>query len=143
MFPAKIQNAIKLPLIIATVAVFIFGSFCAGIFHKNSTLDIHSNKNIVLPIGGEQPCCGGIMSISQHIQTWKNTFLAVPQYLRGDFVSMVLSLFLALAFLRYFFPNIQILSIKLKLYTQSRFLTLVFDPLKLAFADGICNTKLY
>ena len=96
-------------------------------------------------MASEQQCCG--TSISHHFNTWKNITLAVPDKVRDSLMLLALGLSLILggSWLslrhRYPLPNLDIL--RLRLYIRQNPDLLLFNHLKLAFARGILNPKIY
>ena len=98
-----------------------------------------------ISMASEQECCG--TSISHHFDTWKNITLAVPDKVRDSLMLLALGLTLILggSWLslrhRYLLPNLDIL--RFKLYIKQNPDLLLFNHLKLAFARGILNPKIY
>ncbi len=142
MFIMAIKKIIKPSLVFIAIAALILGFFCVGMFQKTSTI-VQGAGMTDMSVGGEQTCCGG--SMSQHMQSWTNTFLATPNDLRSNSALLVLSLLAALIFIHSIFkrtrPDSPLLSINLYLRQQPNLFA--FDPLKLAFAKGILHPKLY
>ncbi len=133
----------KLLIMFSTIGALILGFFCVGMFHKTSMKMDGMDPSAMVSIKGEQTCCGG--SMSQHIQSWTNTFLTIPQDLRNNFTLLALGLLLALVFVRSLFSYTatdQRLLVD-NLHLRQRPSLLAFNPLKLAFARGILNPKLY
>lgn len=103
------------------------------------------NTSTIVPSTNEEGCCGGVMTRLQHIQSWLNTFLAIPEYLRSNFMPEMLRILLALAFIKSLFSNTKAV-LKLLTFKSYRRLSpdlFIFDSLQPAFAKGILNTKLY
>ena len=143
MFFSSTKNIIKLPIIIVTTIAIVFGFFCVDMF-RHSPMEM-DNINIleVASINSEQTCCGG--TISQHIQSWTNTFLITPSHLRDNFALLILILLAVLVFLKSPLPYTltdQKLIVS-KLYLHKRFNFIIFNPLELAFSKGILNPKIY
>ena len=143
MFPLRISTSIKIPIILSVISALLFGFLCVGMFHKASVAMERMDVSGITAVAGEQTCCGGTMS--QHMQSWTNTFLMTPNDLRNNFALLALVFLAALLFIRALFPYTPIdqgiLTGNLYLRERSRFLA--FDPLKLAFAQGILHPKLY
>ena len=83
------------------------------------------------------------MSVNEHIATWQQSFLGVPA---KSSVLILASLLLAFAVVPFAKPFSQVKQSK----TAARFLfylrsiaNKIFDPLLLAFSDGILNPKIY
>ncbi len=142
IFP-KIFPFLKITIILTVMLSLLFGFFCIGMFQKTSmtleSMDMFGRTAVT----SEQTCCGG--SLSQHIQSWTNTFLTTPNDLRNNFTFLTLVFLASLIFLRALFPYIhidkRILTDYLYLLKKPSFF--VFDPLKQAFSRGILHPKLY
>ena len=143
---SRIQKVIKFPVSLLIIWALLFGFVCIGMFHESSMdMDTMTPNPTLISITGEQSCCGTTMS--QHIQSWKNTFLAVPQGFRDALTLLALGLALALAYSWFSFrdryplldPDIG----GLRLYVRQNPDITLFNHLKLAFARGILNPKLY
>lgn len=93
---------------------------------------------------GEE-CCGA--SILHYFDTWKNITLTVPDKVRDSLMMLALGLALILggSWLslrhRHLLPNLNVL--RLQLYIRQNPDLLLFNHLKLAFARGILNPKIY
>lgn len=141
----KNQNIIKIPIVVVAVVTLLFGSFCFGMSHKSSTEMVMTETSITnITVMNSQPvCCGEAMS--QHVKSLANTFLAIPHDLRNNLVLFALTLFLTFVLMRSLFSSmttdLQLLSGQLYLRQKSKLF--VFNPLELAFARGILNTKVY
>lgn len=134
---------LKFPLFSTILFGLIFGFLCVGMFHKTSMTMESMDPSAMLSVKGEQTCCGGNMS--QHIQSWTNTFLTIPQDLRNNLALLALGFLLALVFIKSLFSYTttdQRLLVD-RLYLRQRPNLLVFNPLKLAFSRGILHPKLY
>jgi|SRR3989338_10521252 len=145
MLSSKIKNLIKLPIILVTIGALVLGFFCVGMFNKSATHTAMLGDTPSLSMASGQECCGP--SISHHFDTWKNIALAVPDKVRDSLMLLALGLALILggSWLslrhRYLLPNLDIL--RLRLYTRQNPDLLLFNHLKLAFARGILNPKIY
>lgn len=138
----NIQNQIiKFTVLLSTILVFVFGSFCSGMLHKASTPATVYSLGIS-PIASEH-CCGDSMTVFQHVQSALNIFLATPRDIGNDDIFLLLILMFTLVFFRKAELDIQknLKSLRLPFLPNSH--PFVSDPLKLAFADGILNTKRY
>ncbi len=143
MVPLKIQNAIKLPVVFLTVIMLVFGFFCVGMFHKSAMTMENMNIEGAITVQGEQTCCGN--SISHYMQPWTSTFLAIPREARDMLVLFALGLLFAYAAIRTLFaqksPND--LTFSYKQYLRHHPNLFAFHPLRLAFARGILNPKVF
>lgn len=142
---SQIQKVIKFPVFLLTVWALLFGFICVGMFHEPSMrMDMTSNPTLTA-IAGQESCCG--TNVSQHIQSWRNTFLAVPQGIRDALTLLALGLILILGYswasLRNRRPSIDLDIGRLRLYIRQNPELVLFNHLKLAFARGILNPKIY
>lgn len=141
----NIQKLIILPVVLLTTWALLFGFFCVGMFHEKSMyMDIPSAQ-AMLSAQSEESCCGTTMS--QHIESWRSTFLAVPQAVRDTLTLLALGLALVFAYswisFRYRYPTLDPDIGGLRLYVQQNPDIAIFNHLKIAFARGILNPKLY
>ncbi len=145
MSPLKLQRLIKLPIILSTILVLVFGFFCVGMFSKSATHMTVAEDTSSMSMTSAQECCGS--SIPRHFDTWKNISLAVPDRVRDTLILLALGLALILGSSwlslrhRYPFPNLDIL--QLRLYIKQNPNLVLFNHLKFAFARGILNPKIY
>ena len=143
---SKIQKVIKFPVSLLIIWALLFGFVCVGMFHEPSMdMDTMTPNPTLMAITGEQSCCG--TNMSQHIQSWTDTFLAVPQAVRDSLALLALGLTLILAYSwlshRDRYPSLDPDIGGLRLYVQQNPDIAIFNHLKLAFARGILNTKVY
>lgn len=140
------QKLISLPIVFLTIWGLLFGFLCVGMLHNSSMkMNTMTTNSTLTAITAEESCCGTTMS--QHIQSWKNTFLAVPQGFRDALTLLALGLALAFAYSWFSFrdryplldPDIG----GLRLYVRQNPDVILFNHLKLAFARGILNPKIY
>lgn len=142
-FRVKIQNIIKFPVVFLTITTLVFGFFCIGMFHEPAEKMENMNVAGVTAIQGKQGCCG--VSVSQHMQSWANTFLTIPREARDLLTLFALGLLLAFVVIRNIFaqkpPNDFAFSYRQYLRHHPNLFAL--QPLRLAFARGILNTKVF
>lgn len=140
----SIRQSLKLPVILLTMWALLFGFFCTGMFHKNTMpMEGMGNTSAVVAIAGEQHCCGSTMS--QHMESWKNTFLAAPQLIRGNLILSLLGLLLTSVFIRLTtrFALADQQTLNYRFYIRDNPNLALFSHLRLAFARGILNPKIY
>ncbi len=142
---SNIQKLIRLSVVLLTMWALLFGFLCIGMFYERSMHMDMSNTQTVLSMTSGESCCGTTMS--QHIESWKNTFLALPYVVRDSLILLTLGLTLILAYSwlsfrdRYSTPDPDVGL--LRLYIRQNPNIVIFNNLKLAFARGILNPKLY
>ncbi|SRR5581483_10264548 len=143
MFLVKIQKFIKIPVTLITIGILLFGFVCLGLFSK--TMNMSSMDMGMTSSPHEQPCCN--LGTAHHMDSWKNIILVAPDKMRDVF--KLLAFGLALVFgcrwlsLRYrpHLPDPD--TVRLRLYLKENPGLLLFSHLKLAFARGILNPKIY
>ena len=93
----------------------------------------------------QQECCN--TSISKNIDSWKDIVLTLPDKMRDTWALLMLGLVLIFAFswtpLWNRRPTIDLDIGRLRLYIREHPDLILFDHLKLAFARGILNPKIY
>ena len=142
---SNVQKSIRLPVVLLTMWTLLFGFLCVGMFHEKSVhMDI-SGTQAMLSMASEESCCGTTMS--QHIESWKSTFLIAPQAVRDSLALLAFGLALVLVYSWFSFqdryPTLNPDIGGLRLYVQQNPEIAIFNHLKLAFARGILNPKLY
>lgn len=146
MFLSKIQKVIEFPVFLLTVWGLLFGFICVEMFHEPSIgMDTTISNQTLVAIAGEENCCG--TNMSQHIQSWRDTFLATPQGVRDALALLALGLILILGYSQVSLwnrhPPIDLDISRLRLYIKQNPNLILFNHLKLAFAHGILNPKIY
>ena len=126
--------------ILVTILALAFGLFCTGRVHDSSMRQINADNTSTM-ISGEsiRACCRGI---SQHIEPWKNLTLSNFNNIRDILVLLTISLALASFLPQWSNRDKQRYSL-FKFYIRQHPDLLAYDPLKLAFAKGILNPKVY
>ena len=137
---------IKFPIILATLGVLTFGFVCTGMASHTSMHDTAMNYvGVTISGADQQECCN--TSISKNIDTWKNIVLTVPDKMRDVLSLLVFGLAFVLGYgwlslwnrrpLRD--PDVE----RLHLYIRQNPDLIFFNHLKLAYARGILNPKIY
>lgn len=124
----------------------LFGFICVWMFHKSSMgMGTITSSPTLVAIAGEESCCG--TNMSQHIQSWRDTFLVVPQGVRDTLTLLTLGLALVYSYSRFSFRDRHLVFDPdvggLRPYVLQNPDILLFNHLKLAFARGILNPKIY
>lgn len=134
---------IKPLVIFVTLAALVLGFFCVGMFDKTSVAMERAHSKTAMSIEAKESCCGDTMS--QHMQSWTNTFLTTPNNLRDSLALLALIFLVSFVFVgsRFSFASIDQLLLSSKLYLRQRLNLFIFNPLRLAFAKGILHPKLY
>jgi len=143
MFFPQIQKAIKFPIALTTILVLVLGFFCMGLFHKMPIPTEGMSTINMVSVQSDPSCCG--MSISQHMDSWKLISQSIPRDARDILILFTLGLVAFFAVLRppltYKLPSLDF--IRYRAYLRLHPDLLSFHHLKLAFARGILNTKIY
>ncbi len=141
----NIQKLIILPVVLLTTWTLLFGFLCVGMFYEKSMHMGISNTQTVSSMTSEESCCGTTMS--QHIESWRSTLLALPQGFRDSLTLFALGLALVFAYslisFRDRYPSFDSDAEGLRLYVQQNPDIAIFNQLKIAFARGILNPELY
>lgn len=91
---------------------------------------------------GQQTMCQ--MNITDHIAQWQQAFLGIPT--KGNTIALAILLFAVvfIAFVKPFFQLEKLTELAARLFAHHKAnLAKVFDPLLVAFSDGILNPKIY
>jgi hypothetical protein len=138
------MQKLKLLIVLIILVVLIFGSICIGALSHASkhTLADSIGVTILMPTDNQE-CCK--TSISEHIQSWKSTILILPSEARNGLILLLLELATTFAFVgvwfKYGLDDYKQLSFKF--YERGNPERALFNELKLAFARGILNPKIY
>ncbi len=143
MFFHRIQKAIKFPTTFITMLVLVFGFFCMGLFHKMPMPMEGMGATSMVSMQSDPSCCG--MGISQHIDSWKLISQSIPRDARDILILLALGVVAFFTFwrlpLNYKLSDLDF--IRYRAYLRLHPDLLSFHHLKLAFARGILNTKIY
>lgn len=84
------------------------------------------------------------MSITEHVAKWQTTFTGVPMQTELAVLALVLLAVALIPFAKPFseLKNLPALTARIRAYQRAYFAK-IFDPLLLAFSDGILNPKIY
>lgn len=143
MLSTNLQNSIKLAITPLAIVAVILGSFCVGMSHKPEVAMENMNTAGVAVVQSEQTCCGG--SISKHVQFWTSTFLTIPREGRDMLTLFALGPLFAFMVVRSIFaqkPSHEF-NFSYRQYLRHCLNLFALQPLRLAFARGILNTKVY
>lgn len=141
MFLYSIKKFLKFSILLITLGIVAFGFLCTGVFHSGmrmSAMDMGS-----VSAQQDQQCCN--LGPAHQFDTWKNVILVAPDKIRDTLILLALGLILAFGYSWYsalthrpqFEPDIG------RLYTKQNPDLILFNHLRLAFARGILNPKLY
>lgn len=132
----------KLPqfaVIFIAITTLALGSFCIGMLH----LAVVETKVMnALAITNEERCCSTTMS--QYIAVWKNNMLAIVKGMR-DTTLLALGFLLIIISTHFLFNRHKRDRLRLlyKLYSRQNPAVYIFSQLKLVFAQGIPNPKVF
>ena len=99
----------------------------------------------IMSLQHQQPCCN--LGISRHMDLWKNIILIAPDKTRDILLSLALGLVLAFGYSWFSFrhhpftPHPHMM--QLRIYKKENPDLFAFYNLKLAFARGILNPKVF
>lgn len=140
---SRILKITKLPITLITIGILLFGFLCTGMFSKAS-MNMPVTGMTVMS-GHDKACC--TLGVAHHIDSWKNIILTVPDKTRDALALLALGLALVLGYswisLWNRRPSIDLDVGRLRLYERDNPNIILFNHLKLAFARGILNPKIY
>ena len=122
---------------------FVFASFVfASLFGMGISMEMKDGQMSSCPfVASQASICQ--MSVTEHISQWQQAFLGIPT--KTNLLALAL-LLLAVFVIPFAKPLTKIkqneLAIRLISYCKTA-ATKIFDPLLLAFSDGILNPKIY
>jgi hypothetical protein len=144
MFFSFIQKKVKISLILLVVGVLVFGFVCTGFFNKTS-MDMSAMDTGMMSSEHEQSCCN--LGAANHMNSLRDVALIAPDKTRDTLTLLALGLALLLGYgfahIWNHRPPIDHDVGHLRLYIKSHPELVLFDHLKLAFARGILNPKIY
>lgn len=91
---------------------------------------------------GQQAICQ--MNITEHITKWQQAFVGIPT--KGDTLALAILLFavVLISFVKQLFQLEKLTELAGRLFAYCKInLVKVFDPLLIAFSDGILNPRIY
>ena len=135
------EKLIKFPVVLTTLGMLVFGFFCVGLFHKMPMEEVGATSMVSMQV--YPSCCS--MGISQHIDSWKLLSQSLPRDARDIITLFALGLITLVARWR---PLLARKFSEVDLIAYSSYLRrnpglINFHHLKLAFAKGILNPKVY
>lgn len=137
-----IKKLFKFGMSFVVGSALLLGFFCIGMFHETS-MRLETSDRTMMAIASEKHCCGSTMS--EHITTWKDTFLVVSREMRDALALFVLGLILGFVFIRSSFNHAHSDrgSLSYRLYLRQNPDIFIFNHLRFAFARGILNQKVF
>lgn len=136
-------KTLRLTIILMTIGILLFGFLCTGMFSKAPMK--MSQMDMGVMTSHDQSCC--TLSVARQIDSWKNIVLTLPDKMRDAWT--LLMLYLALIFVYSWVslwngrPSIDLNVGRLRLYERDNPDLILFNHLKVAFACGILNPKIY
>jgi hypothetical protein len=132
----------KVPATLVVVGVLIFGFLCTGIFHKGP-MNMSSMDMGAVSSQQEQQCCN--LGSAHQFDSWRSVILVTPDNTRNSLILLALGLALILGYSLSSFwnrkpqfePDIG------RLYIKENPDLILFNHLRLAFARGILNPKVF
>lgn len=133
----------KLTLILTLLGMLIFGFVCSGMASHASMHGDMNSMAVMQTAGSQQKCCNA--SISKHIESWKSTLIIVPHEIRDRLLLLILVLAIVLIVSRLRFQHnfTDLHWLSYGMYARDNPNLALFNHLKLAFARGILNPKVY
>lgn len=142
-FLLKSGNSIKFPIVFITAMVISFGFFCTEFFHEEPIKTNDMAPTGMVYMQAEPSCCS--LSVSQHMDSWKLVEQVIPRDVRNILVLLALGLVTLVAMWRPLLvsksPDLDFIAHRLYLRSNPDLINL--NQLRLAFARGILNPKVY
>lgn len=136
-----VYMVIKFLIVLVTAGILTLGFACTGTIGHTSTYNAPMNSAMVMSIDNQECCNAGI---SKHIESWKRALLLPPREVRDALLSLALALvaaFVSACRRVHFFNDRR--QLFYGLYTRDNPDLTLFNHLKLAFARGVLNPKIY
>jgi hypothetical protein len=134
----------KIPVILITIGILIFGFVCTGMLSKPS-MEMSAMDMGVMSSEHDGSCCS--LGTAHHINSLRDVVLISPDRTRDALALLALGLTLLLGYgLTHIWNRRSPIDHdvgRLYFYIKSRPEIALFDHLKLAFARGILNPKIY
>ena len=143
MLSLSTLKLLKLPVVLIILGVLTFGFICTGMAsHASMHGTDMDSPEVVMSGANQQECCN--TGISKNIESWKSTLLVAPRAVK-DGLLLLLGLATAFAFmgLRFIHNPDNREQLSYRFYIRDNPDLILFNHLKLAFARGILNPKLY
>jgi hypothetical protein len=126
-------------LIIFVLALFVFVSLL-GI---GMGMEVRDGQMSSCPLmaSGASLCQ---MSVTEHISKWQQAFLGVPSKTNFLAFALLLAAAVPITFAKSLFQHKKLTELAARLFTYHKeHLVRIFDPLLIAFSDGILNPRIY
>lgn len=141
------QRKLAFLTILIIIGVLLFGFVCTGMFSKTSISVSAIGISTISSKHQKQCCTAGVSSVSKHIISWSDIALTQPNQLRDVWTLLLLSLTLIFGYSWISFwnrrPPAELDIGRLCHYIRENPDIATFNHLKLAFARGILNPKIY
>ena len=142
MFLSNLSKTSKLFLALVISSVLVFGFVCVGMV-KHASMHIDLNHMQTNFVSNQQECCN--TGISNHIQSLKDTLLVMPREMRDGLLILILGIITTLVIglykSRHHAPDYSLQFYRL--YARDNPDLPLFNHLRLVFARGILNPKVY
>ncbi|MDP3794860.1 MAG: hypothetical protein Q8R13_02955 [bacterium] len=135
----SLHSKLSLNLIIFVLASFAFMS----LFGVNMGMEARDGQMSFCPfMANEVSICQ--MSVTEHISQWQRAFLGVPSKTNFLAFALILAAAVLITFAKSLFQPKKLTELAARLFAYHKeHLVRVFDPLLIAFSDGILNPRIY
>ena len=132
----------KLPTILIVLGFLVFGFLCTGVSHHSSINTPSMDMNSV-STQQDQQCCN--LNPAHQFDSWRNIMLVTPDNMRNNLILLALGMALILGYSLSSFWNrkLQFEPDIGYLYIKENPDIILFNHLRIAFARGILNPKVY
>lgn len=137
---SKLRTALGGFVLTSLMVGFLCISFVHSISaHRGMSHAVHTSSSAML-----STCCDA--GVSDHMELWKSTLVGIPENLQSLFVLFAFALVASFTFSDFFRTprfDTNFLFSRYRQYAREHPDIGLFDPLRLAFARGILNPKLF
>jgi hypothetical protein len=132
----------RMPLVLVAIGVLTIGFTCVGMT-RHAIMHNADMSSVAITSANNQGCCS--TNISKNIESWKSTLLVAPREMRDGLLILILGLIatLTVGLFRFRHSLSVDYSQSYRLYERDNPNLALFNHLKLAFAQGILNPKIY
>jgi hypothetical protein len=124
--------------------IFVLASFAfMSLFGISMGMEARDGQMSSCPfMASEASLCQ--MSVTEHISQWQQAFLGIPSKTNFLALALILAAAVLVTFAKSLFQPKKLTELAARLFAyRKKNLVRVFDPLLIAFSDGILNPRIY
>ena len=137
-----VKKILEFPVMSIILIVLVFGFVCNG-YTKHASMHDNTSFVAITQVGSQQKCCNA--SISKYIESIKDNLWITSRKMTDILILLILGIAMTFAIgrLKFRFDFIDSYLVRYKLYERENPNLKLFNGLKLAFARGIINSKVF